>query len=54
MKSEIDATILRLDRFANLLDAAFTIPGTRVRIGVDSVAGVVPGVGDVIKATPLF
>ena len=53
MKSEIDATILRLDRFANLLDAAFTIPGIRVRIGWDSIAGVVAGVGDKITAKPL-
>ena len=54
MKLEIDATILRLDRIANLLDVAFPIPGTRVRIGWDSIAGLIPGVGDVITATPLF
>ena len=54
MKSEIDATIQQLERIANLLDAAFPIPGTRVRIGWDSIAGLIPGVGDVITATPLF
>ena len=54
MNSEIDATILRLDRIASLLDAAFSIPGTRVRIGWDSIAGLIQGVGDVITATPLF
>jgi len=54
VKSEIDATILWLVRIANRLDAAFPIPGTRFRIGWDSLAGLMPGVGDVIMATPLF
>ncbi len=54
MKTEIEETIQRLNRIANLLDAAFPIPGTRIRIGWDSIAGLLPGVGDVITATPLF
>ncbi len=51
---EIEDTIQRLNRIANLLDAAFPIPGTRIRIGWDSIVGLLPGVGDVITATPLF
>ncbi len=54
MKSEIEETIQRLNRIANLLDAAFRIPGTGIRIGWDSIVGLLPGVGDVITATPLF
>jgi len=54
VKSEVEGTIERLERIATLLDAAFPIPGTKIRIGWDSIAGLIPGVGDVITATPLF
>lgn len=37
----------RLDRMANLLDARFRIPGTRWRIGLDGLLGLIPGVGDI-------
>ena len=36
----------RLERVAHLLDSAFAIPGTRYRVGWDSVIGLIPGVGD--------
>lgn len=32
---------------AKLMDAQFRIPGTRIRFGLDSIVGLVPGVGDV-------
>jgi hypothetical protein len=45
-----EATLHRLDRFAFLLDEAFRIPGTRWRVGMDGVVGLVPGIGDGITA----
>lgn len=39
----------RLDairRWATLLDAAVGIPGTRLRVGLDALVGLIPGVGD--------
>ena len=33
---------------AELLDRRFTIPGTSIRIGLDPVLGLIPGVGDAI------
>lgn len=33
-------------RLANLLDAAVRIPGTNIRIGLDPILGLVPGIGD--------
>lgn len=33
---------------ANLLDQRFTIPGTDIRIGLDPILDLIPGVGDVI------
>jgi hypothetical protein len=40
---------LRIARFlADLLDQRFTIPGTQIRIGLDPILGLIPGIGDVI------
>lgn len=38
----------RLDRLAKVMDTAFAIPGTRIRLGADSMLGLAPGVGDLI------
>ncbi|HEY0563944.1 MAG TPA: DUF4112 domain-containing protein [Terriglobales bacterium] len=37
-----------LDQLATILDECFHIPGTRFRIGVDAIVGLIPGVGDLI------
>src|ERR1041385_5448337 len=40
---------LWLARFlADLLDQRFTIPGTSIRIGLDPIISLIPGVGDLI------
>jgi len=44
------AALDRLDRLAWLLDSSVRIPGTQVRMGVDSLIGLVPGVGDLAGA----
>ncbi|MEM0986709.1 MAG: DUF4112 domain-containing protein [Pseudomonadota bacterium] len=41
-----------LDALANLLDAKFRIPLTNVRFGLDSIMGLVPGVGDAATLLP--
>jgi hypothetical protein len=40
----------RLEALARALDAAVRIPGTNVRLGLDALIGLVPGVGDVTGA----
>jgi hypothetical protein len=40
----------RVERLANLLDNAVVIPGTRFRIGLDPLLGLVPGLGDALGA----
>jgi hypothetical protein len=37
-----------VDRLARLLDDVATIPGTRIRVGLDSLLGLLPAGGDVI------
>ena len=38
----------RLRRLGHLLDSAVRLPGTRFRFGLDSVIGLIPGVGDLV------
>ena len=44
------ATLRRLRRIAWLLDSAIGIPGTRWRIGLDGLVGLIPVVGDLLAA----
>ena len=44
-----DTDRLRLARFlADLLDQRFTIPGTSIRIGLDPIISLIPGIGDLL------
>lgn len=40
----------RLEKLVRLLDEAIRIPGTKWRLGVDCLVGLVPGAGDLIGA----
>jgi hypothetical protein len=40
--------LARLDAVARLLDAAFVLPGTNIRYGIDGIIGLIPVVGDII------
>jgi len=42
--------IARATRLAGWLDTAFRIPGTRIRIGLDPILGLLPGLGDAVAA----
>jgi len=42
--------LLALRRFAMLMDAAFPVPGTSRRVGLDAALGLIPGIGDAIGA----
>ena len=37
------------EAIAKLLDSAFVLPGTSIRIGLDPLLGLIPGIGDVIS-----
>jgi hypothetical protein len=41
------APLKRMETVAWLLDTAFVIPGTRQRVGIDAIIGLIPGLGDV-------
>jgi hypothetical protein len=33
---------------ADLLDTAFVLPGTKQRVGIDAIIGLIPGLGDIL------
>ncbi|MGE3316158.1 MAG: DUF4112 domain-containing protein [Planctomycetaceae bacterium] len=39
-----------LEFIAQLMDSVFEIPGTRIRFGLDSLVGLIPGIGDAISS----
>jgi hypothetical protein len=48
---DVNDTQIRSSRaLARVLDTAFQIPGTRIRIGLDAILGLIPGAGDVLSA----
>ena len=38
--------LLKLEQRADLMDSRFVIPGTDIRVGLDAILGLVPGIGD--------
>jgi hypothetical protein len=42
------ATLNRIRRLSRLMDTAIGIPGTKFRIGIDPIIGLIPGAGDLI------
>jgi len=47
-----DRDIDRLDALADLMDSRFRIPGTGLRFGLDSLVGLIPGLGDAATLLP--
>ena len=45
-----DRDVGRARDLARVLDTGFTIPGTRIRFGLDAIIGLIPGGGDLVGA----
>ncbi len=46
---DIEAAVARIEAVSHLMDDLFEIPGTKVRVGLDALIGIVPVVGDLIS-----
>lgn len=44
-----DTSVEQLKYLAHLMDKAFTIPGTEIKMGVDSILGLIPVIGDTVS-----
>lgn len=51
--SSLQKDLENADRIAKLMDSAFRIPGTQVRIGWESLIGLIPVVGDTLGSLSL-
>ncbi len=47
---DVQRRLERVGKFAGLMDDKFALPGTRLRFGLDSLLGLLPGVGDAATA----
>lgn len=52
MIAEHEDRLQRLERLARRMDRAFRVPGTGIRLGWDSILGLVPGIGDTLALLP--
>ena len=50
--SEIERELDHLNQLARTLDSRFVLPGTSIRFGLDTLIGLVPGIGDTLVAAP--
>jgi hypothetical protein len=48
--STVSQDIQALEGLAHIMDSAIVIPGTSIRVGIDSLIGLIPGIGDTISA----
>lgn len=48
--SDVHSIRQRVEAMEKLLERSFTIPGVKVPIGLDSIAGLVPVLGDIVTA----
>ncbi|MDJ0695865.1 DUF4112 domain-containing protein [Mastigocoleus sp. MO_188.B34] len=44
------ATLNRVRKLSRLMDSSIRLPGTKFRIGLDPIIGLIPGAGDLISA----
>jgi hypothetical protein len=44
-----EESVARLEALGRLMDGAFVLPGTNIRVGLDAIIGLVPVAGDVIS-----
>jgi Domain of unknown function (DUF4112) len=46
---ETGHSVVRLEALARLMDGAFVLPGTNIRMGLDALIGLLPVAGDIIS-----
>jgi Domain of unknown function (DUF4112) len=44
-----EQSVARLEALARLMDGAFVLPGTNIRLGLDAIIGLVPVAGDLLS-----
>ena len=42
-------TVEHVESLAELMDSQFALPGTKIRLGLDALVGLIPGIGDTLN-----
>ena len=50
-EAQLEAALRRVETLAYWLDDRYRVPGTRYRVGLDGLVGLIPGIGDVVTST---
>lgn len=50
--ADVMAELARLERLAFRMDSLFRVPQTDIRVGLDALLGLIPGIGDAASALP--
>jgi len=43
------AAVEHVEELARLMDSQFALPGTKIRLGLDALVGLIPGIGDTLN-----
>jgi hypothetical protein len=49
--AQVRAALRRVEQLAYWLDDRYRLPGTRFRVGLDGIVGLIPGIGDAVTST---
>jgi hypothetical protein len=49
--AQVQAALRRVEQLAYWLDDRYRLPGTRFRVGLDGIVGLIPGIGDAVTST---
>ena len=49
--ARLQAALRRVETLAHWLDDRYRLPGTRYRVGLDGIVGLIPGIGDAVTST---
>ena len=48
-RDRLRETVEHVESLAQLMDSQFTLPGTKIRLGLDALVGLIPGIGDTLN-----
>ncbi|MEP3889927.1 MAG: DUF4112 domain-containing protein [Hellea sp.] len=46
---EVEKRVVHIESLAKMMDSQFAIPGTQLHLGIDTLIGLIPGIGDTIS-----
>ena len=46
---EVEDRVAHVESLAKIMDSQFSIPGTQLQLGLDTLVGLIPGIGDTVS-----